>query len=123
MNTLTRETASSTSAVVFLVVSPSGGLQSAVPGAAAQVDVVLPSDVPGKVVRQVRRHHGLGVPQLVGQRHEDGLHVVRPLVVFGRRLKQRHVVAVCKLLGQVGVDSHALANITLVANQNPAMRF
>lgn len=52
------------------------------------------------------RHHGLGVLELVGKGHEDGLEVVRLALVHGRGLEERHVVQVSKLLRHVGAHGN-----------------
>lgn len=106
--------------------APAPGSFSSVVTASAQVDGSPPA------FRRLAQHQRLLTLELVGHRHEDGLHVVavstarrRPLLaaaaaagLLGRRLKQRHGVAVGELLRQVSAHLHRVVKVALVAHQD-----
>lgn len=106
--------------------APAPGCFSSVVAAPAQVDGAPPA------LRRLTQHQWLLTLELVGHRHEDGLHVVtvstaadsRTLVaaaaawLLSRRLEQRHGVAVGELLRQVAAHLHRVVEVTLVAHQD-----
>ena len=96
-----------------------GGLQAPMSRTSSQVHKFTTTrGVTRDKVRQVSRHHGSRILQFVRHGQENGVHVVGLFIILCRRLEERHVMRVSKLLSQVCVHSDALDHVTLVAHEN-----